>query len=147
MIKKIPSPSSNIGWINLEEEYVTSYHISTQSFFSSYDCRVSSIASEAVSSAFQQSRWNIFLRAIASFTPSNLGEASSSFSLDAVGRCSETAAERESALVKNFSRYSFEMHSVKVRCERVKRENSGKKKADFPVVSLSLSLWHIETTS
>lgn len=39
------------------------------------------------------------------------------------------------------------MHSVKVRCERVKRENSGKKKADFPVVSLSLFLWDVETTS
>lgn len=91
----------------------------------------------------QQSRWNIFLRAIASFTPSNLGSVVVIFA-GALQRDGSRERERESALVKNFSRYSFEMHSVKVRCERVKRENSGKKKADFP---LSFSLWRVETTS
>lgn len=40
---------------------------------------------------------------------------------------------RESALVKNFSRHSFECTPSKCYA-RVRRENSGKKMVDFPVV-------------
>lgn len=105
--------------------------ISTHSYFS-YDCRVSSIRSQAFIQCSAIS--------LEYFSPSDSvvhtfesRQRRRHFRWGVAARRQQRERERESALVKNFSRYSFEMHSVKVRCERVKRENSGKKKTDFPL--------------
>lgn len=121
----------------------TLLHLHSQSFLSSYELsRVfNPFASEAVSARCSAISLEYFSPSDSVVhTFSNLGSVVVIFARRGGTLQRDGSRERESALVKNFSRYSFEMHSVKVRCERVKRENSGKKKADFPVVSLSLSL-------
>lgn len=121
----------------------TLLHLHSQSFLSSYELsRVfNPFASEAVSARCSAISLEYFSPSDSVVhTFSNLGSVVVIFARRSGTLQRDGSRERESALVKNFSRYSFEMHSVKVRCERVKRENSGKKKADFPVVSLSLSL-------
>lgn len=152
MIKKIPSPSSDIGWINFREEHYFGSHLHSQSFLSSYELsRVfNPFASEAVSARCSAISLEYFSPSDSVVhTFSNLGSVVVIF------------ARRGGTLQRDGSRERERVHSLKTfhgihsKCTPSKCDARGsnartlakRRRIFLSFLFLSLSLWHVETTS